>query len=171
MFENLQIEDNLPDIGEINFKSIQKSYLKLMLIKTSVIFIALMAGLTFGLMPKLNEKIPDYSYIFYLALILIFALIFLFVVLGFHKRKYAIRQKDITFKHGVLVHSMTTIPFSRIQHIEIDEGVFERILKLASLSIYTAGDNGRDLKINGLNKKEAQKIKELITNFVKDESE
>lgn len=171
MFENLQIEDNLPDIGEINFKSIQTSYLKLMLIKTSVVFIAFLSGLIFVLVPRLNEEFPGYNYIFYLALILVFGLIFLSIIIGFHKRKYAIRQKDITFKHGVLIHSITTIPFSRIQHIEIDEGAFERVLGLASLSIYTAGDNGRDLKINGLQKIEAEQIKELITNFVNDESE
>ena len=88
-----------------------------MLIKTSVIFVALLSGLIFVLMPKLNEKLPGYNYIFYLALILVFGLVFLGIIIGFHKRKYAIRQKDITFKHGVLIHSMTTIPFSRIQHI------------------------------------------------------
>ena len=64
---------------------------------------------------------------------------------------------------------MIVIPFSRIQHIEIDEGPFERFFKLSTMSIYTAGDSGKDLKISGLKKEKAQEIKELITAYIKDE--
>jgi membrane protein YdbS with pleckstrin-like domain len=40
---------------------------------------------------------------------------------------------------------------------------------LSTLSIYTAGDSGKDLKISGLKKEKAQEIKELITAYIKDE--
>ena len=61
------------------------------------------------------------------------------------------------------------VPFSRIQHVEIDEGPLERYFSLATLSVYTAGDSGKDLKISGLRIDLAQEIKDYITNYIKDE--
>ena len=58
---------------------------------------------------------------------------------------------------------MVTVPFSRIQHVEIDEGMFSRFFKLASLSVYTAGDSSDDLEIKGLSKEQALQIKEFIS--------
>jgi len=171
MFENLQLKDNLPDIRKVDFIPIEKSYLLLQLIKSLVIFGIFATGFFLFLIPKLKGEITNYIYLLYFILPLIYVLILGILILGFFKKKYAIRQKDISFKKGVLVHSTTTIPFSRIQHIEIDEGAFERIFKLASLSIYTAGDNGRDLKISGIKKDKALQMKELISNYLNDESE
>jgi membrane protein YdbS with pleckstrin-like domain len=47
--------------------------------------------------------------------------------------------------------------------MEVDEGVFTRFFKLASLSIFTAGDSSDDLEIKGITKKEALEIKEFIS--------
>ena len=63
---------------------------------------------------------------------------------------------------------MTTVPFSRIQHVEIDESVFSRLFKLASISVFTAGDSSDDLVIKGLSKEKALQIKEFISTKVND---
>ena len=85
----------------------------------------------------------------------------------FSRKKYLVHDTYLSYKKGLLVRQMTVIPFSRIQHIEIDEGPIERYFKLSTLSIYTAGDSGKDLKISGLKKEKAQEIKELITAYIK----
>ena len=171
MFQNIQIDDNLPDIEEITFLPIQKNYLKLMLVKTTIIFSIIITCIIFITFPQIPVEYSDYNYLIILGVITVYVIVLLIIFLAFKKKKYAIRQKDITFSRGILIHTLTTIPFSRIQHIEIDEGAFERPFKLASITIYTAGDNGKDLKINGLNRNKAIQMKELITNYLKDESE
>ena len=61
------------------------------------------------------------------------------------------------------IKRITTVPFSRIQHIEIDEKPISRLFNLASISVYTAGDSSDDLEIRGLDKEKAQQIKEFIS--------
>lgn len=89
-----------------------------------------------------------------------------FEILGFEKRKYAVREKDISYKKGLLYKSLTTVPFNRIQHVEIDQGPISRFFGLATLSVFTAGDSSDDLKIKGLLKEQSLQIKEFITNKI-----
>ena len=94
---------------------------------------------------------------------MVFLLFAAFFIIGFSKRKYALRDRDISYKSGILFKSITTVPFIRIQHIEIDESPFSRFFNLAAISIYTAGDSSDDLGIKGVTKKEALEIKEFIS--------
>jgi uncharacterized protein len=96
-------------------------------------------------------------------------LVLVYVGVFFKRKKYRLFDKNLTYQEGVLIHKETIIPFSRIQHVEIDEGPLERYFSLSTLSIYTAGDSGKDLKINGLKIEEAQGLKDFITNYIKDE--
>ena len=86
-----------------------------------------------------------------------------FYIIGFSKRKYALRDNDISYKSGVFVKTMTTVPFSRIQHVEIDQGPISRFLGLSSLTVFTAGDSSSDLEISGIQNEQALKIKEFIS--------
>ena len=86
--------------------------------------------------------------------------------IGLKKRKYAVREKDISYEKGILFRSLTTVPFNRIQHVEIDEGPISRLFGLVSLSVFTAGDSSDDLKVSGLLKEEAKQIKEFISNKI-----
>ena len=85
---------------------------------------------------------------------------------SFSKRKYAVREKDISYKRGVIIKTLTTIPFSRIQHVELDEAPILRIFKLASISVFTAGDSSDDLVLKGIKKNEALQIKEFISSKI-----
>ena len=87
----------------------------------------------------------------------------------FRRKKFKIAEKNISYQEGILYQKETLVPFARIQHIEIDEGPLERFFSIATLSIYTAGDSGRDLKISGLELMKAQEIKSFISNYIKDE--
>lgn len=169
MFENLQIDANLPDISNITFKRIHKNYLKLILINIFITSIILFVGLYFLIENKLNDAISEYTYVLYIILGILITLITFFSIIGFYKRKYAVREKDISYRNGVLFHKLTTVPFSRIQHVEIYESPISRLLKLSTLNIFTAGESGNDLKIKGLPNKEAEKIKQFITDFLNGE--
>ena len=73
------------------------------------------------------------------------------------ERKTSLTRKVFFFR------SLTTVPFNRIQHIEIDQGPIARYFDLVSLSVFTAGDSSDDLKVSGLLKEEAKQIKEFIS--------
>lgn len=161
-FQNIAV-NSFPDITKIDFKSINSKYLKVILLNISFFFLVLLIGLVCWIAFYLNDKIPNYTIYFYLTFTSVFALIYIIFSIGFKKRKYAVREKDVSYKSGILFKKTTTVPFNRIQHIEIDQGPISRFFKLATLSVFTAGDSSDDLKISGLLYEDALKIKEFIS--------
>jgi|TARA_B110000503_G_scaffold23205_1_gene36154 hypothetical protein len=151
-----------PEITQTDFKSINKRYFKVIVIQTTLIFTVLFIAVTFMNYKDLFEW-SEYSVWLYVMLSVVFMLILFLKIIGFKKRKYAVREKDISYKKGVFFRSLTTVPFNRIQHIEIDQGPVARYFGLVALSVFTAGDSSDDLKVSGLLKKDAVQIKEFIS--------
>ena len=162
MFQNQEIEQ-LPTIEELNFKRIHKDYLKVILLHFLILFAIIFTGLFVFIEYKLNEIIPNFTLYVYLGVFIVFTIVIVLFLIGFSKRKYTLREKDISYKSGVLVKKITTVPFSRVQHVEVDEGPISRLFHLASISVYTAGDSSDDLEIKGIKKTEALQIKEFIS--------
>ncbi|GAH38773.1 unnamed protein product [marine sediment metagenome] len=52
---------------------------------------------------------------------------------------YKISENHIIIKHGVFTRIVATIPYSRIQNINIVNGVFDRMFKIFTVKIETAG--------------------------------
>ena len=90
----------------------------------------------------------------------VFLMIRLLIV--FPYRGYAVRQHDIIYKKGWLWRSITTIPFQRVQHCDIKQGLIERYFGLSRLNVYTAGGQQSDLRIPGLQMEQAEKFKQFI---------
>ena len=152
----------LPNISKLTFKRIHKDYLRVLVFSVLTVFSLLF--LILFLLEFYVEKIANFQYVNYLyfgiAMLLMFVISWLYI--GFSRRKYILRDKDVTYKSGVLIKSITTVPFTRIQHVEINEGPISRLFKLASLNVFTAGDSSNDLVIKGIKKEEALQIKEFI---------
>ncbi len=164
-FSNIEIL-KLPDISKVHFKGIHKNYLKVLMLSISIIF--LVSFLTLFLLDFYVPKVAAFHYKThsYVALILAYTVVLTWYFVGFFKKKYAIREKDITYKSGVLMKTVTTVPFSRIQHVEINESPLARLFKLAALDVFTAGDSSTDLVVRGLTKMEALEIKEFINHQI-----
>jgi len=160
-FSNIEVLQ-LPDISKSTFKRIHTDYLKVISLTITIIFSALF--IVVFLLETNVEEIGMFPYIKHSYFLLIFLFLILLTAfgIGFFKRKYVLRDKDVTYKSGVLFKKTTTVPFSRIQHVELDEAPVSRIFNLASIRVFTAGDSSDDLVIKGIKKEEALKIKEFI---------
>ncbi len=164
-FKNFSVH-SLPSIAKLEFKRIHENYLKVILANTFFIFLLIFIALFLVIKFKLKDVIPEFTLYIYILFFLIVVVFSVVLIFGFSKRKYAIREKDISYKKGFFFKSFVTVPFSRIQHLEVDESPLSRFFKLASLSIYTAGDSSTDLEINGLNREEAFQIKDYISAII-----
>ncbi|QTE22640.1 PH domain-containing protein [Polaribacter cellanae] len=163
-FQNNTIT-HFPDISKINFIAIEKKYLKVILLNIGIVFTVLFAAV-FIIDYKDLFELKEHSIWLYVV-VFIFLLITLSIkIIGFKKKKFAVREKDISYKNGIFFRTLTTVPFNRIQHVEIDQGPFSRYFNLVTLSVFTAGDSSDDLTIKGLIKEEATKIKEFISNQI-----
>ena len=97
--------------------------------------------------------------LFYAIIVL---LTFLLYKASFKKRGYALREKDVVYKSGIIAETTTIIPLNRIQHVALDEGLFSRIYGLATLEIHTAGGSTGHMKIAGIPVEKAKMIKEAL---------
>jgi membrane protein YdbS with pleckstrin-like domain len=147
-FQNITVT-SFPDITKIAFKSINNKYLKVILIHVFLVFLIVFVAVFIANYNGLFEILENSVWL-YLGILLIFIFTLTIKIKGFKKRKYAVREKDVSYKKGLFFRSLTTVPFNRIQHVEIDEAPVSRFFNLVSLSVFTAGDSSDDLKISGL---------------------
>jgi uncharacterized protein len=97
----------------------------------------------------------------------VLALVLLGLVLWYPQRAwqrwgYAVREHDLLIQSGVLVHRRVSIPSGRIQHVDIHQGPFERMLGLARVQVFTASGGGADGVIPGLAPEVADSLRERL---------
>ena len=160
LFLNPTVEvEQLPNADEVERNPLSRIYLKLQFIGlaiTMVILLLPVIGIYMSDAPELATTI----YLIVWGAILVLRLII--IPLGFKKKSYSLRDKDITYRSGLLWHSVTTIPFQRIQHAEVNRGPLEQLFGLASLKVYTAGGGSTDLQVSGLLPENADQMKDFI---------
>lgn len=81
---------------------------------------------------------------------------------GFDRRGYLTRSRDLSYRSGWLFHTITTVPFNRIQHSEVTQGPIAKRYKICTLKLYTAGSSGANLQISGLDEDIANQIREIL---------
>jgi membrane protein YdbS with pleckstrin-like domain len=93
----------------------------------------------------------------------IFILIFVFFsYLSFKKKGFAFREHDVLFRYGIIATNTIVIPYNRIQHVALHEGMVSRYFGLAKIEIFTAGGSSSDIEIPGIEKEQAENIKQLL---------
>ena len=151
--------DALPRVAELNLQPHPVAYRNCRLLVLLLIFALLVVPvlLLFLYQGAVMGGIAGMVYAFGLTLTLIEEL------RGFPRRGYALRERDMTYRKGYFVSTLTTVPFNRIQHTEIVQGPLLRAFGLARIKVYTAGGSASDLSVSGLRPEVAAEIKEYIT--------
>lgn len=163
-FQNLSVNlAELPEVKSAEFHGIEKKYLSVSQISSGIFFIVLIIGACCIIF--FSDEIEAGIFEFSISLgpiLLLWLFRFFYLNKAFKKKKYSLREKDIIYSRGLLWQTRTSIPFNRIQHAEVKQGPIERIFKLHSLKVYTAGGDSSDLVIPGLTEENASRIKEFI---------
>lgn len=160
-FTNEPIDlDKLPQYQNVELTPPNPKYWNVILINLSIVLLIIGAclGLFFFL---LEDKRPNLLYPI-VGYLIFAALLFFIYRLSFKKRGFALREKDIIYKHGVIAETTTIIPINRIQHVALDEGIISRSYKLATLQIFTAGGATGHVHIAGIEVEKAKIIKEVL---------
>jgi len=157
------LPDNLPAIEPEDFTPVDPRYLKLIYINhlISGVIIGLILLFLFIL---LQNEVPGWvgwtSGGVFIGII-IYSLII--SRLSFFKRGYLIRERDIAYQRGLIRYRLTSIPFNRIQHVELIQSLIAKRMGLARIKVYTAGSAADDLEIPGLPLEVASRIREFLT--------
>lgn len=163
-FSNLIITpDNLPEIDKDSFNPLDKKY-KTILYLRLIITVVIVAGVFAAFYFFVEEKPPVLitgSIIAVAVLIAIYSVVI--ITFGFIKKGYLVRENDISFQKGLIIFTSTSVPFNRIQHVEVSQGILAKIFKLSVVKIYTAGGSTSDLSIPGLPAETAVKLKDFLS--------
>ena len=162
-FNNPQVDTKeLPSVEAIDYVGVHKNSLVVHTIGSLIWWGFLLTTASVFIYFNNFEYPPFLNYVV-LGVLSTFAILALvFNVLGFRRKGYALRERDISFQEGVLWKAHTVIPFHRIQHSEVIQGPIESMFELATLAIYTAGGSASDLTISGLQQEEAHQIKDFL---------
>lgn len=171
IFENAQIPvADLPSAENVEFQRLSPSYRTVEYVGTAIFFCFLLLGwAVFVFVNPFRLGWLNFSLLGFWALWFLLALYLAsrrYVTSG-----YALREHDIIHRRGVWWRTVTTIPFNRMQHCEISQGVVENAFRLATLRVFTAGGSSSDLEIEGLPHEEAVRIKEFITKKIGEQNE
>jgi membrane protein YdbS with pleckstrin-like domain len=161
IFYNAQVDiSELPSAFELDWRPLQHAYRSLLLISTGfgcAVFITLVSLS----LPFLN--FPTWIPLTAVGVILcISGIQVLSIVKGFPYKGYALRVHDMLYRTGWLYKKQIAIPLIRVQHVDMRQGLIERIFGLYRINIYTAGGDSSDLTIPGLLEIEAQRLKKYI---------
>ena len=170
IFTNEQVDlSTLPSADDLLFDGLEKNYRRLQyiisIIVTTIVLIGLVVGfwlLDFPLWIALS------AFGFW---IIIGILQLVIITKGFMHKGYAIRKRDLAYKTGWLYKKQITVPFNRIQHVDIKQGILERRYRLSKLNLYTAGGASSDLTIPGINIEDAKRYKSFILGVMDSDEE
>ena len=159
-FSNEQLDlATLPQYESVAFSSVSSRYLIKMNIQTGILMLVLFIMLGVLWFFQLNQLQTG-------IILGIISMAFIFRFWNNYKLLqslgYALRDKDVIYKRGFIFNKSTIIPFNRVQHASISRGIWDKILGISSLNIFTAGGSGSDITIPALDPEMAVRLKETI---------
>jgi len=89
--------------------------------------------------------------------------------LAFDRWGYALSEKELLVRRGLWVRQFTSIPTSRIQHVDTQQGPLEQLFGLTRLLVYTASGQGADSVIPGLEPEEAERLRDHLVRALDDD--
>ena len=71
---------------------------------------------------------------------------------------------------GFLWRSDTVVPFTRVQHIDVEQSPLERLYDLATLTVHTAGTHNASVKLEGVKRDTAEAMRDAIRARIRNEA-
>lgn len=105
------------------------------------------------------------------VLLLAVVLIGIAPIKKYQSRGYHMAGDRLRVVKGVLFHADTVVPFSRVQHLDVEQGPLERLFGIARLILHTAGTHNASVTLPGLAHADAIAMREDIRAHVKRESQ
>ncbi|WP_410220099.1 PH domain-containing protein [Pedobacter sp.] len=160
-FTNQPIDlDSLPQYQEMSLKKPNPEYWKVIVI--NILIFLFFIGLGISILIISDEDIKAYLYLILSGYIFLALMLFIIFRVSFNKRGFALRDKDVIYKDGVIAETTTIVPLSRIQHVELNEGIFSRMFRLGTIEIYTAAGSEGKISLAGIEIELAKNIKEAL---------
>lgn len=122
-----------------------------------------------GVVLSVSDVVPSWL-IGLLLLALVAVLVLLLPGKRYRSRGYDMATDRLRVVKGVMFHSDSVVPFSRVQHLDVEQNPIERFFGIARLILHTAGTHNSSVVLPGLPYETAVQLRETIRQHVKRES-
>jgi uncharacterized protein len=87
--------------------------------------------------------------------------------IAYERWRFALRERDLWIRQGILLRSVSVIPYRRLQFVDTEQGPLARLFGLSELVVHTAapGTSGR---VPGLDADEAERLRERLAHLEPD---
>ncbi|WP_269222910.1 PH domain-containing protein [Flavobacterium sp. IMCC34518] len=150
----------LPKFEDVSLSVLHPDYWKVTLINLAVFFLIIGTGVGFVLF--FNIELLAFLLEISIGFGVLVLLVLFFSRISFKKKGFAFRTHDVLFRHGIIATNTLVIPYNRVQHVALHEGLISRFFGLAKIQIFTAGGSSSDIEIPGIAKEQAENIKQLL---------
>lgn len=82
--------------------------------------------------------------------------------LAYNRWRYRVDPELLLMRYGIFFHEERLVPVRRMQHVDLTRGPIERLFGLATLVVYTAGNEGSAFRVPGLSATTAQALRDRI---------
>lgn len=101
------------------------------------------------------------------VIFILFLIIYFIATLQYKFYRYTLKEQGFYKEYGIIAKRFVTIPYEKIQNIDIYQTLTARILKIYAIQVQTAGMSGvigAEGILPGLSKEEAERLKnEMLT--------
>lgn len=126
-----------------------------------------------SLIPELDDMgVVNFSYYGSIIGVIVIALLLVAYVvarLTYHYYRYEMTELVFKKEHGIIWKKYVSIPYDRIQNVDIHRGLLARLLGLSDLQIQTAGGISvssygafSEGRLIGLSKEEAERLRDEV---------
>ena len=145
----------LPELDEAAFNPLDPAHLRVVRLG-HLLFLAVVVVGGAAVSAAIGSIVP---LLLTLGVVVLIALSYGRAVLEVRHIGWQVREHDISYRRGVLVRSVQTLPFVRVQHTRITRSLVQRRFGLSTLQVNTAGP---DIAIEGLAADDAERLKALV---------
>ena len=82
--------------------------------------------------------------------------------LVYRHARYMVDDDGVQIRTGVLTRIVTSVPRSRVQHVDLAQGIWERRYGLATLVIHTAASTSSATNLRGVTRETAEEIRNYL---------
>ncbi|GDY01687.1 hypothetical protein LBMAG49_10160 [Planctomycetota bacterium] len=82
--------------------------------------------------------------------------------LAFSRWRFVVDEQLMRMRYGILFVEERLVPVPRMQHLDLVRGPIERMFGLATLVVFTAGNEGSSFRVPGLSVPRAEELRDRI---------
>lgn len=82
--------------------------------------------------------------------------------LAYQRWRFGFLEDLLLMRYGILFVEERAVPVRRMQHVDLTRGPIERLFGLATLVVFTAGNEGSAFRVPGLGLRRAQELRDRI---------